>query len=154
VSEKTLSLAVDLVLPMMRLGAANHNPGATVAEHDSRDEYYELLAQGRAPRSFSAGEVIFHKGDPGEGLFLVRAGSVALKDGDRVVETVGAPGLFGEMALIEHEPRSLTALADTDAAVIEIPVRQFWVLVHETPYFAQLVMSVMAERLRRRSGTT
>jgi CRP-like cAMP-binding protein len=125
-----------------------------VAEYDSRDEYYELLAHGRTPRSFSAGEVIFAKGDPGEGLFVVREGSVALKDGDRLVETVRAPGLFGEMALIEHETRSLTALADTDVAVIEIPVRQFWVLVHETPYFAQLVMTVMAQRLRLRSGTT
>jgi hypothetical protein len=33
-------------------------------------------------------------------------------------------------------------------------VRQFWVLVHETPYFAQLVMSVMADRLRRAGGST
>ena len=113
-----------------------------------------MLAHNRVPRRFPAGEVIFHKGEPGEGLFLVREGSVALKDGDRLVETVGAPGMFGEMALIEHGPRSLTALAETDAAVIEIPVRQFWVLVHDTPYFARLVMSVMAQRLRQRSGTT
>ena len=84
----------------------------------------------------------------------MRQGSVALKDGDRLVETLEAPGMFGEMALIENGPRSLTALAETDVAVVEIPVRQFWVLVHETPYFAQLVMTVMAQRLRRRSGTT
>jgi CRP-like cAMP-binding protein len=124
-------------------------------DNDSRDDdYYELLAHGRTPRSFPAGEVIFRKGEPGKGLFLVREGSVALKDGDRLVETVGPPGMFGEMALLEDGPRSLTALAETDVAVIEIPVRQFWVLVHDTPYFARLVMSVMAERLRQRSGTT
>ena len=45
------------------------------------------------------------KDDPGESLFVVREGSVDLRDGDRVIETVGAPGLFGEMALIEDEPR-------------------------------------------------
>ena len=55
-----------------------------------------------------------------------------------------APGLFGELALIEDEPRALTAVAASDAAIIEIPGRQFWVLVHDTPYFAQLVMGVMA----------
>jgi CRP-like cAMP-binding protein len=93
-----------------------------------------------------AGELIFEQGDRGESLFVVREGSVDLKDGDRLVETVTAPGLFGEMALIEDEPRALTAVASTEVAVIEIPARHFWVLVHDTPYFAQLVM---ARRLRR-----
>lgn len=55
---------------------------------------------------------------------------------------------------IEHAGWSLTALAATDVVLVEIPARHFWMLVHETPYFAQLVMSVMANRLRRRGGTT
>jgi CRP-like cAMP-binding protein len=38
--------------------------------------------------------------------------------------------------------------------LVEIPVRQFWVLVRETPYFAQLVMAVMSDRLRRAGGAT
>lgn len=124
-------------------------PGAT-----SGEDYYELLAHGRTPRTFHAGELIFERGDEGECVYIVRDGSVDLKEADRLIETVTAPGLFGEMALIEHEPRSLTAVAATDAALIEIPVRHFWVLVHETPYFAQLVMRVMARRLRRNSGST
>lgn len=117
------------------------------------DEYYDLLAEGRETLSFAAGEPIFQQGEQGESIFVVRDGSVTLKDGDRLIETVSAPSLFGELALIEHEPRSLTAVAATDAVLVEIPVRHFWVLVHETPYFAQLVMTVMAQRLRRRSGT-
>jgi CRP-like cAMP-binding protein len=119
-------------------------PGVT-----STDQYYELLAHGRTPRTYQAGEVIFEQGDPGESLYVVREGSVGLTDGDRLVETVTAPGLFGEMALIEDEPRALTAAASTGVTVIEIPARHFWVLVHDTPYFAQLVMGVMARRLRR-----
>jgi CRP/FNR family transcriptional regulator, cyclic AMP receptor protein len=118
----------------------------------STDHYYELLAHGREARALAAGEVIFERGDPGESLFVVRSGSVDLTDGDRVVETVTAPGLFGEMALIEDTPRSLSAVAAGDATVIEIPARHFWVLVHDTPYFAQLVMQVMAQRLRSQSA--
>ena len=117
-------------------------------------EYYELLAHGRAPVGYSAGEAIFQRGDPADAMYLVRSGSVALRDEYRILEIVTAPGLFGEMALIEAEPRSLTALAETDVTVVVIPVRHFWVLVHETPYFARLVMAVMAHRLRERSGTT
>lgn len=124
---------------------------ATVANHD---EYYELLAHGRTPMAFSAGQVIFNKGDEAEGLFVVREGTVHLKDGDRVIETIDGPGLFGEMALIESEPRSLTAEAGTDAVLVHIPIRHFWILVHETPYFASLVMTVMAQRLRRHDATS
>lgn len=121
---------------------------ATVERTD--DEYYELLAHGRDSRRIAAGEVIFSQGDRADGMYVVREGSVALTEGDRVLETVAAPGLFGEMALIEDEPRSLSARAETEVVVVEIPTRHFWVLVHDTPYFAQLVMRVMSQRMRRR----
>jgi CRP/FNR family transcriptional regulator, cyclic AMP receptor protein len=125
-----------------------------LATADNNADYYDLLAHGRMPLSVPAGEVIFQKGDQGDGMYLVREGSIALRDGDRLFDTVEAPDLFGEMALIQHEPRSLTAVATTDVVLVEIPARHFWLLVHETPYFAQLVMTVMAERLRRRGGST
>jgi CRP-like cAMP-binding protein len=87
-------------------------------------------------------------------MCIVRAGSVDLKDGERVVDRVDAPGLFGEMALIERKPRALTAVAGDDAEIVEISAHEFWALVHETPRFAHLVMSVMAQRLRRAGGST
>lgn len=118
------------------------------------DELYGLLARAGERRSYSDGEVIFEQGDHGDSMYIVKGGAVALKAGDRVIETVAAPGLFGEMALIESRPRSLSAVADGDAELVSIPARHFWVLVHETPYFAQLVMSVMAGRLRQAGQTT
>ncbi len=120
----------------------------------SRDQLYALLAQAGERRSVSAGEVIFEKGERGDNMYVVSDGSVALKNGDQVIDTAGTPGLFGEMALIDDEPRSLSAVAESDAEVVEISARHFWVLVHETPYFAHLVMSVMASRLRRAGSTT
>lgn len=118
------------------------------------DELYGLLARVGEPRRFSPGETIFEKGERGDRMYVVREGSVALKDGDRVVDTVGTPGLFGELALIESAPRALTAEADTEVELVDIGARQFWVLVHETPGFAHLVMSVMARRLRGAGSTT
>jgi CRP/FNR family transcriptional regulator, cyclic AMP receptor protein len=118
------------------------------------DEYYELLSEGRAPITFQAGELIFEQGDQGDVMYVLRDGSVMLRDGERLIETVTAPGLFGELALIQDEPRSLTAAAADDAVLVEIPARHFWILVHDTPYFAQLVMTVMARRLRGTGITT
>ncbi|HEX2702971.1 MAG TPA: Crp/Fnr family transcriptional regulator [Solirubrobacteraceae bacterium] len=120
---------------------------------ESHEELYALLGRAGKPLPVPAGEIVFEKGDRGDAMFIVVRGRVVLKHGDQTYDTVEAPGLFGEMALIESKPRALTAVADDDVELVEIPTRTFWVLVHETPYFAQLVMSVMADRLRRASGT-
>ena len=120
---------------------------------ESADELYGLLARAGDTRRLSAGEAIFERGDRGTSMYILTAGAVALKLGDEIVHSVQAPGLFGEMALIDYGPRSLTAVAQDDAEVVEIPERRFWVLVHETPRFAQLVMREMADRLRRVSDS-
>jgi CRP-like cAMP-binding protein len=98
--------------------------------------------------------VIFERGEDAHSMFVVTGGTVALKLENEILDTVEAPGLFGEMALIDYEPRSLTAVASSDVELVEIPERRFWVLVHETQRFAQLVMRVMADRLRRASRSS
>lgn len=121
---------------------------------ESQDALYELLARAGESRSLSAGDVVFEQGDEGDVMFVVVSGAVTLRDGERTLDTVEAPGIFGEMALIESKPRSLSAVVEENAELVEIPARTFWVLVHETPYFARLVMRVMAARLRRTSAST
>ena len=120
----------------------------------THDDLYGLFIHGRYPRRYSPGEVIFNTGDEPYGMYIVGRGSVELRRGDRLVETVTAPGLFGEMALIENEPRSLTAVAADEADLYMFAPQQFWVLVHQTPNFAQLVMTVMSRRLRRNDAAT
>jgi CRP-like cAMP-binding protein len=119
----------------------------------SDEALYGLLARAGASKRLAAGEVVFHQGSHGDTMFVLISGAIALTDGERTLETVTGPGLFGELALIESAPRALTATVQEDAELVEIPARMFWVLVHETPYFAQLVMRVMAARLRNASGT-
>ncbi len=52
------------------------------------------------------------------------------------------------MALIDNSPRSATAIASTDVILIPISEKQFLFLVSETPFFALMVMRVLARRLR------
>jgi CRP/FNR family transcriptional regulator, cyclic AMP receptor protein len=120
---------------------------------DSQDALYELLARAGDRRQVPAGTVIFEQGEHANSMFVLVSGTVGLRRGDEVVHSLQAPALFGEMALIDLAPRSLTAVAQDDVEVVEIPARHFWVLVQETPRFAQLVMSVMADRLRQLSNT-
>ena len=100
-----------------------------------------------------ASQVIFEEGNAGDCLFLVNSGSVRISKigGGGNQETLGfieAGNYFGEMALIDNEPRSATALAITDVELVPISEKQFLFLVSQTPYFALKVMRILAQRLR------
>ncbi|HVU13450.1 MAG TPA: cyclic nucleotide-binding domain-containing protein [Phototrophicaceae bacterium] len=104
-----------------------------------------------APNSttFKAGETIFKEGDAGDNMYVIQSGAVEIMLHGRLLETASEGGIFGEMALIDQQPRSGTVIAKTDCKVVPINQKQFLYLLGETPYFAIQVMHVMAERLRR-----
>jgi CRP/FNR family cyclic AMP-dependent transcriptional regulator len=99
-------------------------------------------------QSFKAGSVIFREGDEARELFVVKSGQVRIQIGNRTVTELGADSIFGEMALIDNEPRSATAVAVTDVELVAVSEKQFLFLVSQTPYFALKVMRVLAQRLR------
>src|SRR5579871_3984971 len=99
----------------------------------SDESLYALLGRAGPVTAYTAGDVVFEKDTRGDVMYVLSSGAIALKDGERTLDTVEAPGLFGEMALIESTPRALTAVVERDAELVEIPARTFWVLVHETP---------------------
>jgi CRP/FNR family transcriptional regulator, cyclic AMP receptor protein len=113
------------------------------------DVDFGILAGAGAPvRSFKAGDVIFKEGDPAEELFIVKSGSVEIRLGNRLLDTLPERSIFGEMALIDPAPRSATAVAATDATIVPVGEKQFIFLVTRTPHFALNVMRVLARRLR------
>jgi CRP-like cAMP-binding protein len=124
---------------------------AAVTSSNPHEEYIALLMRSGEPETVAAGATVFSEGDPGEQLYLVKSGEVALSTNGRPLETVGEGGIFGEMAVIDLEPRSATAVAESDSELIVIDKRRFWFLVQETPYFAEIVMKVMVNRLRRQT---
>jgi CRP/FNR family transcriptional regulator, cyclic AMP receptor protein len=99
-------------------------------------------------QSFKAGSVIFREGDEARELFVIKSGQVRIQIGNRTVTELGADSIFGEMALIDNEPRSATAIAATDVELVAVSEKQFLFLVSQTPYFALKVMRVLAQRLR------
>jgi CRP-like cAMP-binding protein len=98
---------------------------------------------------FGAGQVIFREGDSGDLMYVVHDGQVDLRVKGQLVDELGPGGVLGEMALIEHAPRTATATARTDCTLVPIPEKRFTFMVQQTPHFALQIMKVMAERLRR-----
>ena len=98
-----------------------------------------------------AGGVIFREGEVADELFVIKSGYVRIQVGNRVMAELSADSIFGEMALIDNEPRSATAVAITDVELVPISEKQFLFLVSQTPYFALKVMRILAQRLRKTS---
>jgi CRP-like cAMP-binding protein len=100
-----------------------------------------------------AGGVIFRAGDEAHELFVIKSGHVRIQLGNRTLSDLSVNDIFGEMALIDSEPRSATALAVTDVELVPVSEKQFLFLVGQTPYFALKVMRVLAQRLRATNKT-
>ena len=99
-------------------------------------------------RAYQAGEVIFKTGDVGTELFVIQQGTVAVRVGERVVETLGPGAVCGELALMERQARSATTIAETECVVVPVTEKQFLVLIRLAPNFALGLMRTLAQRLR------
>lgn len=110
--------------------------------------YPQPMSETSQLHTFKAGETIFKKGDPGDLMHIIKTGSVEILVGDKIIELLGPGEFFGEMALIDSQPRSANAVARTDCEIESITEKKFLFRVQEMPFFALKVMKVMAARLR------
>ncbi|MBI3944545.1 MAG: cyclic nucleotide-binding domain-containing protein [Armatimonadetes bacterium] len=110
--------------------------------------------QGIAPhvqeRSFPAGAVVFHQGDPGDSLYLIESGSVAIirhdNDAATTLAVLGEGDTFGEMALLSGEPRTADAVAVDAVRAWRIGKDDFDRLLRASPALEQAVVSLADER--------
>jgi CRP-like cAMP-binding protein len=106
-------------------------------------------------RQLAAGEVLFNMGDPGDELFIVESGQVAIyapnKDNpgqEKPIRIFRAGGILGEMALIDSQPRSLSARAIESSRVLILGGKHFRYFVEQDPNMAFAVMYGLSDRIR------
>ena len=104
--------------------------------------------KGQVPTSFDAGTVIVSAGAAAALMYIVLEGNVAISIGDQVVEQLGAGGIFGEMALLDNAPRTATATAVTDCALLSIGRNDFLKLVEAKPDFSAALLNSIAIRMQ------
>src|SRR5262245_35667505 len=113
-----------------------------------------LFRSAKNAETYAAGQVIFEEGQPGHVMYVMLEGEVDVVYKNTVLETIGPGAIIGEMALLESQSqyiRTATARAKTACRLVPVDQKQFSFLVHETPNFALHVMTVLAERLRKRT---
>ena len=97
----------------------------------------------------AAGTVLTTEGDLGSQAFVLLSGSAEARHGERVVATLGAGDLVGEMALLDRAgARSATVVTTTPAEVLVMDPRAFETVMSQFPSVARNVATTLAKRLR------
>ena len=95
-------------------------------------------------KEYRTGEAIFREGDPGNALFIVLDGKVAIThaaDGvEKSLATLSAGTYFGELALIDDQPRFASARADEDSVLLILYKSHFDQLIEGNKALAIRVM--------------
>jgi CRP-like cAMP-binding protein len=105
-------------------------------------------------RSFAAATTIFNQEDPGNALAIVESGAVRISvvsdtRQQIVVAELGPGDTFGELSLIDGEPRSATATAVTEAEVALLYRDDFLAVIQANPAMYQTLLRSMAAVIRR-----
>lgn len=114
----------------------------------------KLLKTSYSVAAFKAGDTIFHEGDVGDQMYVIKSGSVELRTENLVIGTFVTGDIIGEMALVDQEDRSATALALTDCELVSVDYARFRAMILEEPDFAIEVMQTMSARLRHMNRET
>ena len=93
-----------------------------------------------------AGAKLAHQGKPGREFIVVLDGTADVLVDDKVVATCGPGEFFGEIALLEHTPRTATVVARTDAVVDVINQAEFATLLADHPSIGDTLRAAAAER--------
>ncbi|MEO5761219.1 MAG: cyclic nucleotide-binding domain-containing protein, partial [Vicinamibacteria bacterium] len=100
--------------------------------------------------SFKAGETIFEKGDAGESLYVIVQGEVKVHDGDLDLKHLGDKTVFGEMAVLDPEPRSASITALKDSHLLRLDREAFLELMTGNMEVVRGVLAVLCDRIREK----
>ena len=105
-------------------------------------------------KDLSAGETLFHAGDPGEEMYIVHTGKVEIyiqdTAGQKIVVSVPMQGeWFGEIALLDHAPRTATAVALTNAQLLVLDREDLEFIFTKNPQTALHLLAAMSRMMRQ-----
>jgi len=118
-----------------------------------QSEDLDALANTLVERRFKGGQLIFNQGDKGTEMYVVADGHINIHlpgEGSRRVslKDITRGEYFGELALFDDKPRSASALATTDAILLELTRETLGDYLRKRPHAAMAILRTMAERLR------
>ena len=111
-----------------------------------------ILEHGKQ-RTFEKNSYVFRAQDVFDGIYTVLEGSISLGyvdvNGNEAISAIAEPIMwFGEISLIDHEPRSHDAIALKKSTVLHIPAKPLNELLKENPYYWYYFARLTSQKLR------
>ena len=97
---------------------------------------------------FRAGDTIFKKGDPGDCMYVIVSGEVRVHDGAHTLNHLAEGTVFGEMAVLDPEPRVASVTASVDTVLLRLDQEPFYELMEDRIEIARGIIRALAFHLR------
>jgi hypothetical protein len=101
--------------------------------------------------SFHDSKTIFKKGEIGNCMYIIYAGEISIYDHETLLATFKKGDVFGELALLDAEPRSATAIAETEVLLFRIDQEDFYDLMEERNELLRSVLRILCQRIRNQN---
>lgn len=95
----------------------------------------------------AAGTELIDQGRVGDVCYVIVSGTATIHIRGEFVNTVGPATMVGEMALVEHRPRTASVTAETDMSLVSFGTKEFSTLLAKSPNTHDRVMTMLRDRL-------
>jgi len=100
---------------------------------------------------YQPGQIIFSEYEPGDNFYFILHGTVRItkivSDKEKTLDTMSDGDIFGEMAILEAQPRSATVIAETEVKVLEFNKANFEMLLQSNPQMALKLLKIFCNRI-------
>jgi sigma-B regulation protein RsbU (phosphoserine phosphatase) len=117
---------------------------------ETPDEINSEIASLLEEVELKTGETVFEKGAIGTSMYIIVAGRVRVHDGERTLNHLGERDVFGEMALVDSQPRLASVSVVEDTLLLRLDQEPFYRLMDERSEVARGIISVLSRHLRAR----
>lgn len=133
--------------PMARQSYLDHLASVRLFSACSKKEL-QAVARASDEIDLPAGRTLCEQGSTGREAFVIIEGTAEVRRNDKKVATFGPGDCVGELALLDHGPRTATVTAATDLKVLVIGAREFAAIIDDVPPIAHKLLKSLASRIR------
>jgi CRP/FNR family transcriptional regulator, cyclic AMP receptor protein len=114
----------------------------------------QAVARSSDEIDLAEGRTLCEQGRVGQEAFVILEGTADVIRSGKKIASLGPGACFGELALLDHGPRTATVVAATDLKVLVIGAREFAALLDDVPPIARKLLKSLATRIRELDAKT
>lgn len=97
---------------------------------------------------YEKGDIVFKEKDKGDALFFVISGEISLQRRGKEIQRIFSQGTFGDLALLDNQPREFTAVALQHTHVLKINSEEFYELIEDHVEITRAVFKSLTKQIR------